>query len=169
MQIKHVLSFVQIHPLLCIEYRHTFPLFENCRVFLVYLGENYMVICDICHVPENVFSAVIPATSWYSSFFSFSNRRQCFISPLFWKFCDNSQIYKSDTCSRNCSLSVIQGKLPMERSYFSIWLSHLPSSIFCLNIYNQVPMEKHGLCAWERTKFKQICHLLDVCPWNKLV
>lgn len=33
MQIKHVLSFVQIHPLLCIEYRHTFPLFENCRVF----------------------------------------------------------------------------------------------------------------------------------------
>lgn len=56
-------------------------------------------------------------------FFSPSNKRHCFIFLLFWKFCDNSQTYKSDIHSHSCSLLCYSRKLPMERLSFSIWLS----------------------------------------------
>lgn len=130
-------------------------------------------MCDIWHVPENVSSVVITASSWYSSFFSSSsNRRRCFISLLFWKFCDNSWIHKSDICSHNRStLCLWFTENCWWRDYLFPYDRVTPSSgIFCLNIYNQIAVEKKTQAGtWERTKFKpQIWHLLDACPWNKL-
>jgi len=129
-------------------------------------------MCDIWHVPENVSSAVITASSWCSSFFSSSsNRRQCFILSFSESFViihgyiNLTFVHTIALCSICYSKKIADGEI-----IFFFMIEWPPSSgVFCLNIYNQIATEETQAVIWERTEFKhQICHLLDIWPWNKL-
>lgn len=68
-------------------------------------------------------------------------------------------------CSICYSKKIADGEI-----IFFFMIEWPPSSgVFCLNIYNQIATEETQAVIWERTEFKhQICHLLDIWPWNKL-
>lgn len=124
-QLIHVLSFVQIHFLLYIKYRWTFPLFENCRGFFFNWGEIKWLCVTYGMFQKMFLQQSSQLLADIAVFFSSSNRRQCFISLLFWKFCDNSWIHKSDIYPHNGSvLCLLFKENYWWRDYlFSIWLS----------------------------------------------
>lgn len=112
------------------------------------------------------------ASSWCSSFFPLPQIRDNVSSLSFSEsfviiqgYINLTFVHTIALCSVCYSKKIADGEI-----IFFCMIEWPPSSgVFCLNIYNQIAMEKTQAVIWERTKFKhQICHLLHICPWKKL-